>query len=175
MASLEAKCAGGVGAIRCSSLTVVDSHNNPVAVIDCDGFLQCRRILVETPCAGTWLAYDPPFGELVIFGLNPSGGAPVKLVTLNEGGLGRIALNAPISFKTCSFVNITPGSEGGRLEMGDKSGKTIGDLSVSSAGSTWFLKSKEPQKGSVTLRVDGSGNGEIVVMDANGMTSAKLP
>lgn len=174
VALLESKCAGG-GGITCSALTVVDVNNQPVAAIDATGLFQCRRLRVESPGAGTWLEYAPPFAELVIYGLNPQGGAPIKLVTLNEGGLGRVSLLAPAVSKTQSFARITPDPDGGRMELGDKTGKTVCDVNVSSAGSVWSLKSKDPQQGYVNLGVDGSGSGQIVVADATGTVTAKIP
>ena len=161
--------------IECTKLTIVDSQNRTVAIIDETGFLRCSKLLIEKPGAGSWLAYDPQFGEFTIFGSGYEGSHPVKLVALNENGLGRVSLYPPSHHQSQSFVRVTPDSNGGRMELGDAFGKTICDINTSSAGSTMFLKSKDPQMGSVTLGVDGSGNGKLVTKNAIGLDSGSVP
>lgn len=172
--ALEAQAAA-VGAVTCSSLTVVNAQNEAVEVIDSSGALRCRGLLVEAPGAATYLAYAPTVGELAIHGVDPAGGAPVKLVALNEEGLGRITLRPPLHFKVRSFVRLTPAPFGGRMELGDPNGKTICDGNASNFGSTWLFRSRDPHEGEVKLGVGGGGNAEIILTDANGKVTATPP
>ncbi len=154
--------------ITCSALTVVDAQNNPVASIDPSGLLQCRRIMVADT-GGNSLYYDPPFGELVI----RTDGTPV--VRINESALGTILLSAPAKFNSQARAILSPDVNGGMVELWDSSGKLAIFMGVSSAGGTAEFKSRDPQNGSIRVGVDGSGSGQIVVVDTNGTISAQLP
>ena len=172
--ALEAQAAS-VGAVTCSSLTVVDAQNKAVATIDDKGKLECRRLLIGPSGPGTCLVFDSTEGEMFIQTMDTEGRLQVKLVALNENGLGRVTLRPPISLNAKSFVRFTPGAGGARIELAGPNGKTLCDGNVSSGGSTWLFKSRDPCKGQVRLGVDGNGNGEIELTDANGKVSAKLP
>jgi hypothetical protein len=130
--------------LRCTKLEVVNDAGDVVATICNNGTIVAHALAIEEPMGRNSLRFDAVFGELEILRANQ------PTVVLNQSGLGKIRLDCT-SPAFNSFVEIAPQPEGGRLQLGDKNGKTVFDANTGSAGMVVDLRSHDPQKGEVQL------------------------